>query len=154
MYMTNQRTKIKLLSALGCLLIGSSIYLFARSRDHLGFALLDAVGLAHMTDMLRLPMRDIPIPYFVRFCLPDGLWVTSYILFSDHINRHCMKMTRLAWASVVPILGIASEVLQLTQCIPGTFDILDLACYTIPLCLYIVLQKQYRHRILYTTNNN
>lgn len=135
------RDCLQLFFAWICLLLGISIYLLFRSRGHLGFILPDAVGLAPVIDTLRGFTQGVQVPEFIRFCLPDGLWTTSYILFSDHYNRSCEPRQRLLWASVIPLIGIASELLQACQLMPGVFDPLDLACYTIPLFIYYIIQK-------------
>ena len=133
--MSNKRIKIQLISAWGCLLMGTGIYLLFRSREHLGFVLLDSVGLTSAVDALRTLTEGITVPEFVRFCLPDALWTSSYILFSDYLNRNERTAIRILWMSIIPLLGVISELLQFTGMIAGTFDPLDLACYTLPLLL-------------------
>lgn len=121
-----------------CLLTGISIYLLFRSRDHLGFILLDALGLSAATDCIRALVQGIDVPDFVRYCLPDGLWTTSYILFADYYNQSEKPTTRLAWISAIPVIGVVSELMQLTGLLPGVFDVLDLACYTLPFAIYLL----------------
>ncbi len=139
--MSDKRIKIQLILAWGCLLTGTCIYLLFRSRNHLVFALLDSVGLTTAVDAIRSLTGDIDIPEFVRFCLPDGLWTTSYILFSDYINRNERFAIRLLLVSIIPLLGVVSEVLQSFNVIPGSFDPLDLACYCIPLLAWMGSKK-------------
>ncbi len=131
--------------AWGCLLVGIGIYLLFRSRGHLGFIVLDYMGMGAAVDAVRALVDGIKVPEFVRFCLPDGLWTLSYILFSDSVNRHESKMKRLAWISVVPLLGVVSELMQLVQLLPGTFDVADLACYSLPLFMWMVLMCLEEH---------
>lgn len=142
--MSDKRIKIQLILAWGCLLTGTSIYLLFRSREHLGFALLDSVGLTTAVDAIRSLTRGINTPEFVRFCLPDGLWTASYILFSDYINKNERFAIRLLLASIIPLLGIVTELLQSVNMIPGTFDPLDLACYSIPLLVWIGVRRNER----------
>ncbi len=139
--MSDKRMKKQLILAWGCLLTGTSIYLLFRSRDHLIFALLDTVGLTTAVDGLRSMTAGICVPEFIRFCLPDGLWTSSYILFSDYINRNERFAIRLLLVSVIPLLGVVSEVLQSVNVIPGTFDPLDIACYSIPLLAWMGSKK-------------
>lgn len=135
--MSNKRIKIQLISAWGCLLMGTGIYLLFRSREHLGFVLLDSVGLTSAVDAIRTQTGDITAPEFVRFCLPDALWTSSYILFSDYLNRNERTAIRVLWMSIIPLLGVISELFQFIGMISGTFDPLDLACYTLPLLIYV-----------------
>lgn len=131
-------TRLQLLIAWSCLLSGISIYLLFRSREHLGFILLDSIGLGSVVDSVRILTQGVHAPEFVRFCLPDGLWTTSYILFSDYCNRGENVRLKLAWASVIPLIGCMSELLQIYGVMPGVYDILDLACYFIPLLIYYI----------------
>lgn len=135
--MSHKGNRIQLLAAWASVLAGAAIYLLFRSRAHLGFLLLDALGCTTIVDAVRACVRTDMVPEFVRFCLPDGLWTTSYILFSDYYNRNEVLAWRVGLVSVIPMLGIASELLQLTPLIPGTFDVLDLASYSLPLISYI-----------------
>ncbi|MCF0203154.1 MAG: hypothetical protein HUK08_07305 [Bacteroidaceae bacterium] len=79
---------------------------------------------------------------FVIWNLPGGLWSTSYILAIDAISRLTKQTShRLAWAAVVPALGVVSELLQLAGILPGVFDIADIACYGIPYIIATVYRK-------------
>lgn len=137
--LSDKHIKIQLILAWGCLLAGTSIYLLFRSRNHLVFFILDSVGLKIAIDTIRSMTGGIDLPEFVRFCLPDGLWTSSYILFSDYFNKNEKLTMRLLLASIIPLLGIASELLQSINMIPGTFDPLDIACYALPLLLWTAL---------------
>lgn len=139
--MAVRRINIQLLLASLCILVGMSIYLLFRSRQHLGFIVLDSLGFASAIDAIRSLTRDVAVPDFVRFCLPDGLWTTSYILFSDWFNRDESQRLRLIWTSAIPLIGCVSEVMQLCGILPGVFDVLDLACYSLPFLAYLIIKK-------------
>ena len=100
------------------------------------------MGMGSIADSLRASVTEVNPPDFVRYCLPDGLWTTSYILFSDRIfNKESVK-TRTLWVSIIPLIGIISELLQLFGILPGVFDSLDLMAYTIPIVMYMVYIKR------------
>lgn len=130
--------RISILIALLLFLCGASIYLLFRSRGHLGFMLADALGLGNVVDSLRASVSDIHPSEFVLYSLPDGLWTISYIMLMNHIFRNEKRITRLIWVSIIPLLGILTELLQLTPLMPGVFDPLDLMCYAFPLIGYIM----------------
>ena len=135
--MHSKYIRIQLVLAWGCLLLGIIIYLFFRSREHLGFVLLDYMGLKSVVDAARSLVAGVVLPDFICCCLPDGLWAGSYILFSDYCNRKERMKTRLMYASVIPMLGVVSELLQFTSLMPGVYDIRDLVCYILPFLIYI-----------------
>lgn len=133
-------TKYRLPLGIALLIIGATLYLLFRSRQHLGFMLLDAIGLGSLTDSLRSMVADVHPAEFIIFALPDGLWTISYILIISHICRNQQLSSRLIWASVIPALGIISELLQAIGIVPGVFDFADLACYSLPLVIYIIYE--------------
>lgn len=131
------KNRLQIVLATVSLLAGMMIYLLFRSREYLGFVVLDALGLKSAVDVIRSWVEGVAVPDFVSYCLPDGLWTVSYILFSDYCNRNEPLRTRLIYASVIPLLGCVSELLQLATILPGVFDIRDLVCYILPLLTYI-----------------
>ncbi len=98
--------------------------------------LVDAVGLDSMADSLRASVKDITPSEFVRFCLPDGLWTISYMLFIDHIFRSESLKARIIWVSIIPVIGVISELLQYAGIVPGVFDPLDVVAYMLPYMAY------------------
>lgn len=127
--------------AWGCLLVGMGIYLLFRSRGHLGFVMLDFIGVGEAVGTVRTLVDGAEVSEFVRFSLPDGLWTMSYVLFSDSMNRSDNMKKRMMWVSVVPLLGVVSELMQLVRLIPGTFDIADMASYSVPLLIWGALAR-------------
>lgn len=86
---------------------------------------------------VRETVLSLKLPDFVIYCLPDGLWTTSFILIMDAIWSTLKE--KLFWASIIPVIGIASEILQIVHILPGTFDYGDLLCYTLPLITNIIV---------------
>lgn len=121
--------------ALALFLSGAGIYLLFRSRQHLGFQLLDTIGLGAWADGLRERVKDLHPYEFVIYNLPDALWTCSYLLLIGHLFRNERRNKRLLWGSVIPVFGIGSELLQFAGILPGTFDPIDLACYALPYLL-------------------
>ena len=140
MMIGEKTTKYRLPLGIVFLIIGATLYLLFRSRQHLGFMLLDTIGLGSLTDSLRSMVADVHPAEFIIFALPDGLWTISYILIISHICRNQQLSSRLIWASVIPALGIISELLQAIGIVPGVFDFADLACYSLPLVVYIIYE--------------
>ena len=116
--------------------IGGCIYLMQRTTGILMFRIIDFLGLADAVAGLRDSMRQMP--EFVVFNLPGGLWSASYVLLSDVVFAGQSKMMRLAWGSLIPMIGLVSELLQAVALCPGTADWLDAVCYGVPYILYTV----------------
>lgn len=137
----------KLLTAALLLVAGGLIYIIFRSHTILyhivgdGWPWMDNLRSAASAWMLSCgAWAD-----FIVFSLPGGLWSTAYILLIDAIYAASALRVRLWWASAVPLIGAAFEVLQ--ACCPpgssigginiGTYDAADLLCYMVPLLLYL-----------------
>ena len=69
-------------------------------------------------------------PEWVRFSLPDALWVYALTWGVARLQRASSPRVRALWLAVPALLGPGAELLQLVG-LPGTFDALDLI-----LCLF------------------
>lgn len=139
------RRKAEFLLALVLMLVGGMVYILFRPRTILLFIVLDTMGLGGMIDQWRMSVNPCALPDFVVYSLPNGLWVTSYVLVIDVAFRDSPVATRLRWASVIPVLGVVSELLQVVGVVPGTFDWADLLCYAVPYLVYLIIIKTKRY---------
>lgn len=128
----------KILISIIFLFIGGLIYLGWRSGNLVMFQLLRKWG---MLDLLT-SIRDMGTRYslfeWIKYSIPDGLWLLSYMFIIDaiwHNNKHILYYVFL-WS--LPIIAIMSEILQYTEIVPGTFDIVDLSCYLIAIIIFII----------------
>ena len=128
---------MKLISGVTSLLAGALIYLLFRGKNLLGFMLLRRIGLEPLADRMRSYAADVRLPDLVVDSLPGGLWALGYILVIDSIFGHQSRSTRIVWASVIPLLGVCSEVLQGVGLLPGVFDLWDLVCYALPYIIFV-----------------
>ena len=126
--------KIEVILAVCLFLTGVSIYLLWRDEHLLIHRLMAWSGTDSLISPLRNAVKDIPLPEWVRFALPDGLWSMSYILLIDA----CVKRGFLLTA-VIPALGMLSELMQLAGWLPGTFDLADLLAYSLPYLIYVLI---------------
>ena len=128
---------MKLISGVTSLLAGALIYLLFRGKNLLGFMLLRRIGLEPWADRMRSYTADIRLPDVVVDSLPGGLWALGYILVIDSIFGNQSRSTRIVWASVIPLLGVCSEVMQGVGLLPGVFDLWDLFCYALPFIIFV-----------------
>ena len=118
----------KLLIGIMPVFIGGFIYLTYRTENLLMFGWFEKIGLYSLIDFLRNNefLQKMNIPNWIKYSLPDALWLFSFIyvvltLWSFQINRHS-----IFWITLVPAIGLFSELGQLFGIIPGTFDVVDL----------------------------
>ena len=73
--------------------------------------------------------------------MPACLWLFSYMFVMDALWNDENNMIYQVFIYVLPVVAILSELLQLVNIIPGTFDLLDLASYAISIILFITIKK-------------
>ena len=100
---------MKLIGGMASLLAGATIYLLFRSKRLLGFELLSRIGAEPWADRMRSYTADVTLPDVVVYSLPGGLWSLGYILIIDSVFGHQTRSTRIVWASVIPLLGVGSD---------------------------------------------
>lgn len=129
--------RLKLSLGIVLLLVGGITYLLFRPRTLLMFHIADYLGLSPVIDRIREYMTGAWLPEFIVYSLPGALWSSAYLLTVDCFLYGQSVRTRLMATSIIPLIGAASELLQLTGMVPGTFDGWDLLCYLIPYLLYL-----------------
>lgn len=137
----------KVALAISFLLCGCAIYLLFRSKTLNIYHWCATLGFSSAIDTLRLWVQNWNVPDFVRFCLPDGLYSAAYILLIDAIWHKEKGIMKNIIISLVPIVTISSELLQIFGIIRGTFDLYDLLCYTFPPLVYLSI-KYYQNLTL------
>ena len=124
------------------LLIGCLVYLLFRSKTLHIYVWCESLGLSAPIDALRIAVQNWPIPVFVKFSLPDGLYCASYLLIIDGIWHNEKRWKKYLFLAAVPVITVSSELLQFFGLAKGTFDMLDLICYLFPPLIYIVINTK------------
>lgn len=119
------------------LIAGLSIYLLLR-HDTLFIGAL--IGLED--GLLCDYVSDTPFMNFVIYCVPDGLWYLSLLHVNELIHKQCLdnRKTILDW--VVLTIPYSFEIAQLTEWIPGTFDLMDILTYVVITTIYLIWKRK------------
>lgn len=114
--------------ALGCVVIGSALYILFRPRTLLMFYWADSLGLTKSIDTMRRFAHgfDGYLPTWIVCSLPFALWVSSYLFFVRGIWWNSTSLVSDAWFWCIPVVAIAAELAQSVHIIPGHFDLVDL----------------------------
>lgn len=129
---------LQMLSAFTALLIGGAIYLAFRTEKLLLFRVMDTMGLGEQLRAWRHSIT-LSLPEWAIYNLPGALWSSAYILTVDAILKSGSTKIRLLVASIIPAIGVTSELLQIFGIMPGTFDFLDILAYAIPYTIYALI---------------
>lgn len=117
------------------LLIGGMLYIAFRTKTLLMFTWAELLGLDSCVDTLRHYAVKFNPPYFLKYCLPNALWLSSYIIMANTLIRQ--GSSKFFWIISLPLIAIIFEILQKWNVIPGVFDIWDLLCLVVPTIIYI-----------------
>ena len=131
---------LQMLSAFTALLVGGIIYLAFRTERLLMFRVVETMGLGEKLMAWRHDIT-LALPQWVIYNLPDALWASAYILTTDAILKSDSTRNRLLAASIIPAIGVTSELLQIFGIIPGTFDFFDILAYATPYIIYALIIK-------------
>ena len=123
--------------ALLLILTGGMIYVLYRPESLLLFRVTDSLGMTPLIDIVRSNTSKVMLPSFMINSLPAGLWTASYLLMMYITTKFHTRRIRLMLALPLPISAIVLEFMQLLGWCPGTFDIYDLICYIVPLCVFV-----------------
>lgn len=123
------------------LLLGGLIYILFRQDTLKMFSWFDNINLSTAISELRLLTAPFSghFPNWFLYSLPDGLWLFSYlsvllVVWDNVISKH-----NIHWLLLVPMVAIFSEIGQLFEIVPGTFDIFDLIFYLLGTVLPILI---------------
>lgn len=125
------------------LLTGGLIYILFRTSTLKMFSWFDKLGLTETINSARsltLHFSEI-LPNWFKFSLPDGLWIFSYVCLLLLIWRDKGIRKSIHWTLIIPIIAIISELGQLTNIVPGTFDPVDLTFYLLGTILPFLIVK-------------
>lgn len=89
-------------------------------------------------------------PNWVKYNLPDGLWMysflsTFFIIWRQQISKHFV-----AWILLAIILSFFLEILQARHIIPGTFDWFDLLAYALSSFIFVITKIRFKEKFVFT----
>ncbi len=136
----NRKSSVTFEVLLGIVLLicGCAIYLLFRSKSLNIYIWCSTLGQSHIIDIARTYAIDWIVPDVIKFCLPDGLYVSAYLLIMDAIWQKEDSLIKHIVICLVPVFAITSEVLQYYGVVKGTFDICDLLFYSAPFITYYI----------------
>ena len=109
------------------MLVGGVIYILFREQNILMFRWFDFLGFDYLTTHSKEAFyNNNMLPFWVKYSLPDGIWVysmTSLMLIIWHNNTSSFKYI---WILIGPFFGLFLELGQLVNIISGTYDHIDL----------------------------
>lgn len=134
----NRATRIIL--SLGILSLGGLIYIIYRDKSLLMFDWFNSIGVSSGIDGLRSLFQGDGVYGWVKYSLPDGLWIFSYMFLIDAIWNGEKIITSKLFLWFLPIVAILSECLQYFGLLSGVFDWKDMASFTLAITLFLIIK--------------
>lgn len=115
------------------LTIGGLLYLAFRPTHLLLFAWAEHLGFAQIVASLRVLAAPHvgSMPPWVINSAPAGLWAFALTGGMSRLWRRNLQIRAWVWIGIAALVGIASELLQISGYLPGTFDPIDLLAYVV-----------------------
>lgn len=136
-YRTRTKNTVQFIFGMSILMVGCCIYLLFRSKTLNIYHWCSVLGLSDTIDNYRQITMLWNIPDFIRFSIPDGLYCTAYLVLMDIVWGDDSRWIKYLVLGIIPVVTIGSELLQYIGWVPGTFDVSDLICYSIPPLAYL-----------------
>lgn len=128
----------KVMLSLVILLLGGLVYVIYRDKSLLMFDWFNAIGVGNEIDGLRRLFEGEGIYGWVKYSLPDGLWIFSYMFLVDAIWNGSKSISSFIFIYSLPIFALLSEFLQYFGLLPGVFDWIDVASYLFAILLFVI----------------
>ena len=117
------------------LVIGGILYIIYRDKSLIMFSWFEMVGLDNLIDNIREYVKIHPYCW-IKYNLPAGLWLFSYMFMMDAIWNDCKSVNKELFIGILPAIALLSELMQIFGLCPGTFDIFDLLSYLLAIILF------------------
>ncbi|MBR6031103.1 MAG: hypothetical protein IKP36_03985 [Bacteroidaceae bacterium] len=131
---------IRIALSLGILLIGGMVYVAYRDKSLAMFGWFDSIGLSKPVDYIRVLAQSKGIYGWVKYSLPDGLWIFSYMFIVDAIWNGKRNSYSFFFTWSLPIVALLSECLQHFGLCPGVFDWIDMVSYIFAMILFLIIK--------------
>lgn len=132
-----------MLLSIVCIAAGGLIYLVFRTRTLVMFHFIPTDLIMKLNHLYEYSCANFQIPNFIIYNLPTSLWTTSYIILMQLILENNIGLNRFLWIYLLPMLLCFTEIFQLFSFIPGTFDILDVCSYIVPMIISLLIDIRY-----------
>lgn len=129
----------KMVVALISLTLGGLAYVIFRPKSLVMFDWFEQMGIMPFVNQLRQEYGSITLNDFWLNSVPAGLWLFSYLYVIDSIWQQKNLLYKY-FLYLLPFAAIASEFLQLTSLVPGTFDIVDVLCYLLAFLTFLIIK--------------
>ncbi|MBR4527867.1 MAG: hypothetical protein IKO71_05360 [Bacteroidaceae bacterium] len=131
---------IRIIVSFTILFVGGLIYVVYRDKSLLMFDWFDSIGIGKQVDYMRGLVQCEGIYGWVKYSLPDGLWLFSYMFIVDAIWNGDKNSLSFMFIWGLPFVALLSEFFQYFGLCPGVFDWIDLVSYMTAIILFVIIK--------------
>ena len=134
----------KLILPFSTLLLGGLIYVSFRIESLRMFSWFNSINFSKVIYKIRMYSLNYEstVPDWVKYSLPDGLWLFSFISLILITWKNEINSSNLFWLIGLPLIALLSEIGQSISIIRGTFDWTDIAMYLFGFILPFIKNKK------------
>lgn len=137
---TNKQRIVKAVLSFAILIIGGLIYVGFRDKSLLMFNWFEQLGISGEIDKFRGLLNSEGVYGWVKYSLPDGLWLFAYMFLVDAIWNGSKSISSYIFIFSLPFFALLSEFLQYLGLFPGVFDWIDVASYLFAILLNVIIK--------------
>jgi len=137
---SNKQRIVKVALSFAILITGGLIYVGFRDKSLLMFRWFEQLGISSEVDAFRVLVNSEGVYGWLKYSLPDGLWVFAYMFLVDAIWNGSKSISSYIFIFSLPGFALLSEFLQYFGLFPGVFDWIDVASYSFAIILYIIIK--------------
>ena len=137
---TDKKRIVKGVLSFASLIIGGLIYVGFRDKSLLMFKWFDELGISSEVDVFRGLLNYEGVYGWIKYSLPDGLWLFAYMFLVDVIWNGSRAISSYIFIYSLPVFALSSEFLQYFGLLPGVFDWIDVASYLFAILLFIIIK--------------
>jgi len=127
---------------LALLTLALSMIIYFLFRDLSNIILFSWIQKPEIFENILFPLKTSIFNDYLRFNIPDALWLVSAILLLRFIWFDKIKI-QTVYVNCFYIIGFAFEISQILDKVPGTFDWLDLLFMGIGVFVENLLYKKF-----------
>lgn len=135
--MLRQRLHIFLLAVT---LFVVAVYIYVSNRGA-NLALYEWLGIDYYNGLFEyVRAHSCTLTPWVKYNLPDGLWLLSFLLFMDGIWENERRM-KWIFSILIIVFAFVLECMQFVGYFSGTGDIWDVIAYIAAILLFLIINK-------------
>ena len=137
---SNRQRFFRIILSLFLLVMGGLIYVGYREQSLVMFDWARLLRLNEEVENFRGTVKYYSLYDWVKYSLPDGLWLLAYMFCTDAIWNGDKSRVSYIFIFGLPFFALLSEFFQYLWLIIGVFDWIDICSYVLAILLFLIIK--------------